>query len=117
MPAVIALARRYEARGLRVVSTTPINRADNREEREAIAEAIREEQMPYACYLDAESSWSLRTGLRRVPSFALVGRDGVVRYRARGVLLEGNEEFRAMVDAIERELSAARRSDGGRTAR
>ena len=103
---MLTLEGRYKARGLRVVSVTPINRLDNEDERAGIAEAIREERMPYACYLDAGAEWSLATGLRQVPSFALIDRAGRVRYRARGVVLQGNDEFRALEAAIVAALPA-----------
>lgn len=89
------------------MSVTAINRLDNADEHDAIAETIREERMTYPCYLDAGAEWSLATGLRQVPSFALIDRRGRVLYRSRGVILEGNEELAALTAAVERALPAA----------
>lgn len=89
------------------MSVTPINRLENADEHDAVAETIREERMTYPCYLDAQAEWSRATGLREVPSFAVLDRRGRVLYRARGVILEGNEEFAALSAAIERALPAA----------
>jgi len=76
-------------------------------ERERVASVAKQHGMTSATFLDVDGSWSSASGLGNVPSFLVVGRDGIAKYRAAGTLKEGSEEFEALALAIEKELGAS----------
>lgn len=109
MPAVLALHGRFGARGLRVIGISSFDPDDAEAERKAAEEAVREEKMDYATYLDTNGTWSKTAGLVDIPAFALLGPDGRVLFRHRGKLTLGAEAYAEMERAIERALPASPR--------
>lgn len=103
MPAVLALAARFGARGLRVVGVTQ-DGADE-ERRKVVAEAAKEEKMTYPTLLDADGAWGASAAIGGVPSFVVAGKDGRVTYRHAGKLVEGTPAFDALAAAIEGALA------------
>lgn len=104
MPAVSALARRFGARGLRVIGISNFDPDDADAERKAIGEAAREEKMDWPTYLDSRGEWGKTAGLVDIPSFIVLGPDGRVAHRHRGKLSEGSDPFKALESAIEKAL-------------
>ena len=103
MPAVLALAGRYGARGLRVVSVTKHGEDDA--ERADVVSAAKEEKMTYPCFLDVGGGWSDQAGTGHVPAFLILDRHGKLVYRHGGKLVEGSAEFEAVVHAIDQALA------------
>ena len=104
MPAVLALAGRYGARGLRVVSVTKGGEDDA--ERADVLSTAKAEKMTYPCFLDVGGAWSDQAGTGHVPAFLIVDRRGKLVYRHGGKLLEGTPEFEAVVHAIDQALAS-----------
>lgn len=102
MPAVLALARRFEARGLRVLGVT--ESALSGEERDGVLEAIRVEAMSYPSLLDPDGAWSKAAGLDVAPTFLVVAKDGRVIERTTGKLTEEAEAFAKLAAAIDAAL-------------
>ena len=106
MPAVIALAGRYGARGLRVVSVT--RHGEDDAERAEVAAVAKEEGMTYPCFLDVGGGWSERAAIGHIPAFVVLDRDGRLVYRHGGKLAAGTPELEALVQAIDRALATPR---------
>lgn len=102
MPAVLVLARRFEARGLRVIGVT--ESALQGEERDGVLQAIREEQMTFPTLLDPASAWSKAAGVDVNPAFLVVARDGRIVHRVDGKLVEASEAFSKLAAAIDQAL-------------
>jgi hypothetical protein len=106
VPAVLALAGRFGARGLRVVSVT--KHGDDDAERAEVAAVAHEEKMTYPCFLDVGGGWSDSAGIGHIPAFVVLDRDGRLVYRHGGKLSVGTPDFEALTRAIERALEAPR---------
>jgi hypothetical protein len=100
------LAERYRTRGLRVVSTAPINDEANDAEKTAVAQVAQDEHMTYPCFLDVRSGWAHQTGLSVRPAFMVIGRDGRVAFRVAAVLTDDPPELHQLEDAIVHALDA-----------
>ena len=97
-PAVVELERRYKARGLRVVSVT---RADERDE---VAASAREHGMDYPGFLDTEGTWSSVAGVRAIPAFIVLDKEGKLAFRHGGKLSKDTETFASMDSVVDRAL-------------
>jgi hypothetical protein len=106
VPAVLTLAGRFGARGLRVVSVT--KHGDDAREVAEVAAAAKDEKMTYPCFLDLGGQWSESAGIGHIPAFLVVDRAGRLVYRHGGKLLQGTPEYEALVRAIEQALAATR---------
>lgn len=102
MPAVLVLARRFEARGLRVIGVT--ESALSGEERDSVLGAIRAEKMTYPTLLDPDSAWWNGAELGVAPTFLVVSKDGRVVHRVSGKLTEGSDAFAKLAAAIDEAL-------------
>jgi hypothetical protein len=105
VPAVLELAGRFGARGLRVVSVTTHGEDDA--ERMLVASVAKEEKMTYPCFLDVDGGWSKRAGIGHIPAFVVLDREGRLAYRHGGKLIQGTADFDALVHAIETALVPA----------
>jgi hypothetical protein len=103
VPAVLALAGRYGARGLRVVSVTKHGEDDA--ERAEVASVAKDEKMTYPCFLDVGGGWSEQAGTGHIPAFLVVDRKGRLVYRHGGKLVQGTADFEALVKAIDQALA------------
>ncbi|MBK8257623.1 MAG: TlpA family protein disulfide reductase [Polyangiaceae bacterium] len=99
MPAVIAVARRFEARGLRVMGIT--NSGETTDERTEILDAVREEKMTWPSLLDPTTTWWNAADLGAAPTFLVVNPTGHIVFRHTGKLTENTEAFAALSQAIE----------------
>ncbi len=106
MPAVLELAGRFGARGLRVVSVT--THGEDEQERSFVASVAKEEKMTYPCFLDVDGGWSKSAGVGHIPAFVVLDRQGQLVYRHGGKLLQGTADYDALVHAIETALQPAR---------
>lgn len=102
MPAVIELAQRFGARGLRVMGVT--ESAAEGEERQAVINAAREEKMTWPTLLDPQGAWWAAAGMGVAPTFQVYGKDGRLVYRHTGKLVQGSAGFDEMSAAIEKAL-------------
>jgi hypothetical protein len=102
VPALLALAKLFGARGLRVVGVTVSG--EDQEERASVIDAIREEKMDYPTALDPSGAWWNAAEMGVAPTFLIVGKDGRLAYRHSGKLLEGTEAFAKMKAAIDEAL-------------
>lgn len=102
MPAVLELAQRFGARGLRVMGVTESGATS--EERQAVIEAAREEKMDWPTLLDPKGKWWSAAEMGVAPTFLVYGKDGRLVHRHTGKLVAGSEGFTAMAAAIERAL-------------
>jgi hypothetical protein len=85
------------------VSTTI--RTDDPSELDAVRRVVRDERMPYPCYLDRGSQWARTADLHARPAFLLIGRDGRVAYYHRGPLTADTPAHVRFVAAVERALA------------
>jgi hypothetical protein len=104
VPAVIALERRFAARGLRVISVT--KHGGDKDELKEVLEATKEEKMDYPCFLDPDGTWSKQAGVDHVPAFIVLDRAGRLAYRHGGKLMQATSAFDDVSQAIERALGA-----------
>ena len=102
---MLALERRFGARGLRVVGVT--KDGEDEAERNHVAETAKEEKMTYPSFLDIDGSWTSGSKLGMAPSFLVVGKNGKMLYRASGKLVEGTPAFEELARAIERALASS----------
>ena len=102
MPAVLSLAQRFGARGLRVIGVT--KDGEDQEERKGVLDAVQEEKMTYPTLLDPSGVWWSAADLGMAPTFLVVGKDGRLAYRYTGKLVEGTESYTALTAAIEQAL-------------
>ena len=102
MPAVLVLARRFEARGLRVMGVT--ESALTGDDRDSVTLAIREEQMTFPTLLDPEGAWSKSAAIEVDPTFLVVAKDGRVLHRVTGKLIEASETFTKIAAIIDEAL-------------
>ena len=102
---MLALDRRFKARGLRVIGVT--KDGEDEDERKHVAETATEEKMTYPSFLDVDGAWSKSSALGMPPAFLVVGKNGRLVYRFSGKLLEGTPEYDALAAAIERALAAS----------
>ncbi|MCC6554552.1 MAG: TlpA family protein disulfide reductase [Polyangiaceae bacterium] len=103
---MLALKGRFEARGLRVVSVTEVDKDDMAEEKPLVQKAAEEEKMTYPCYLDEDGAWQKGAGIDGIPTFLVVSRDGKIVHRVRGKLEEGSGPYQAMAGAVDAALAA-----------
>lgn len=106
MPAVLALAGRYQARGLRVIGTSSLDPDDAEAERKSAEEAAKEERMTWPSYLDTASTWAKPIGLSEIPAFLVVGKDGRVLFRHQGKLVKDSPAYAAMERALDQATNA-----------
>jgi NAD(P)-dependent dehydrogenase (short-subunit alcohol dehydrogenase family) len=102
VPAVLSLAQRFGARGLRVVGVT--RSGENDEERRDVEAAAKEEKMTYPTLLDPSGAWWDAANVGVAPTFLVIAKDGRLAYRHTGKLTEGSEGFTKLVAAIEQSL-------------
>jgi hypothetical protein len=102
---VLALERRFGARGLRVIGVT--KDGEDEAERKHVAETAKEEKMTYPSFLDIDGSWTKASRLGMVPAFLVVGKHGRLLYRYSGKLVEGTPQFDEVAAAIDRALAAS----------
>lgn len=107
MPAVLSLAGRYQARGLRVIGVSSLDPDDAEAERKGAEEAAKEEKMTWPSYLDTNSAWAKPLGLSEIPAFLVVGKDGRILFRHQGKLMKESPAFAAMERALDEALGAA----------
>ena len=101
MPRVRGLRQKYQAQGLGVIGVHPVDRGD-REEQAAVREAVRRYGMTDAVYLDEDFQVQRRLRGGGYPSFFVVDRQGMVRYRLVGAL--GGRGVKALETEIEARL-------------
>ena len=104
MPAVIELAQRFGARGLRVMGVTKSGEDD--EERKSVLEAAHEEKMSWPTLLDPRGEWWSAAEVGMAPSFLVYGKDGKLVYRHSGKLVTDSEGFTNLAAAIEKALAS-----------
>ena len=102
MPAVLVLARRFEARGLRVIGVC--ESALTGEERDDVLDVIGKEGMTYPTLLDPGGAWSKGADIEVSPTFLVVAKDGRILHRVTGKLVESSETFTKIVASIEEAL-------------
>lgn len=95
---MLALEGRYRARGLRVVSVT------REDEGDAVATAARQHGMDYPAFLDVDGAWSRAAGLRGIPAFVVVDKQGRLAYRHAGALEEGSDAFARTSEVVDQAL-------------
>jgi len=104
IPAVHALERRFDGRGLRLIGVTKSGQTE--EERADVERTAKEHHMTSPTFLDVDGSFSKASGLGNNPAYLVIGKDGRSLYRAAGKLTEGTDEFERLAQAIERALSS-----------
>jgi len=103
-PWLNALAERYRGRGLRVVSVhTPELPAEH--DRDELVRKVRQYGLTNPVMLDDDSSYWNAMDNRYWPAFYLVDRGGAVRAVFVGETHAGDDNARAMENAVERLLS------------
>ena len=103
IPAVKALEKRHHGRGLRTISVTEYDT----DQRKLVADAVEKHGMEYPCYLDSDGEWLKRAGIKLIPVFVLIDKDGRVAYRHAGKLTEGTADYEALDAAIVKTLEAS----------
>jgi hypothetical protein len=103
---VLALKGRYEARGLRVVSVTEVEKDEMAAEKPLVQKVIEEEKMTYPCYMDAGGAWASGAGIEGIPTFLVVNREGKSVHKFKGKLTEGSESYQAIASAIDGAVAA-----------
>lgn len=101
---MLGLEQRFSARGLRVVSVTRTGEDD--EERKSVADAAKELHMEYPCFIDPNEEWTAKAGIKGIPLFLVIGKNGKLVYRHAGKLEQGTAQFDAMAAAVERAVSS-----------
>lgn len=104
MPAVIELAQRFGARGLRVMGVT--ESAVSGDERQSVIDAAVEEKMTWPTLLDPGGAWWSAAEGGVAPTFLIYGKDGRLVYRHTGKLTQGTDGFTALAAAIEQALGS-----------
>lgn len=101
---MLTLKGRLEARGLRVVGVSRAEADDVPGERAEVEKAAAEEKMTYPTVLDVGGAWQRAAGVKGVPEFLVVGRDGRVALHHRGKLVEGSDAYAKVASALEAAL-------------
>jgi hypothetical protein len=103
IPAVHALERRFEGRGLRLIGVTQAGETE--EEKKDVERVAKEHHMTQPTYLDIDGAFAQASGLGNNPSFLIIGKDGRSVYRLAGKLTEGTEDFNLLASAIEQAIA------------